>query len=162
MLSTLFSLPPRFQATHSIELLWNVCVMTSAPFFFLSLSFFSHPVAHSVSVFYLSQVFLKPSRCCLLGGSHMPHAECFLWAVFELKTPGPRGCEFLIVFTEQASTIKTQSACPFVVCGRARLHSFHLVSKWLRLRSMMWGLKVKNGRWLITVHSLTHNVYEDT
>lgn len=62
----------------------------------LQLVFFPTPW-HIVSVFYLSQVLLKSSCCCLLGGSHMPHAECFLWAVFELKTPGPGDCEFLIV-----------------------------------------------------------------
>lgn len=37
----LLYLPPLFQAVQSIELLWNVCVMTSA-------CFFSHPVAHCV------------------------------------------------------------------------------------------------------------------
>lgn len=57
-----------------MELLWNVCVMTSAHFF---------PTPwHIVSVFYLSQVFLKPSCCCLLGGSHMLRTGCFFYELF--------------------------------------------------------------------------------
>lgn len=39
--TTCFCISPLFQAVQSIELLWNVCGMTSA-------CFFSHPVAHCV------------------------------------------------------------------------------------------------------------------
>lgn len=63
----------------------------------LQLVFFSPTPWHSVSVFHFRQVLLKPSCCWLLGSSHMPHVECFLWAVFEQKTPGRTDCEFLIV-----------------------------------------------------------------
>lgn len=76
-----YHMPLVFCAAHAIEQLWNICVMTSACCSWTQGTW---------SVCAFIQLFFKPYCCCLLGGSHMPHTQWILWAVFKQKTPGPR------------------------------------------------------------------------
>lgn len=138
-----------FSAMHIIELLWNICVMTSACCF--------PTLWHTVSVIYLNRVFLKPSSCCWLGGSRIPHAECFLWAVFWTENTWTQRLNSSLSY-RAASTIKAESACPFVVCRRVRLHSFHLFSKWLHLQLMKWRIEVNTETFVLLSSAEVQNM----
>lgn len=140
MANASFSVWPYVPKLYIVLSCCEMFVAWLQPVAFVVVVFVFPPVAHSVCL--LLEV--RSSWCCLLGGSHMPHTEqsLFLWAVFELRTPGHGETVNSSLSYTAASTIKAESTCPFVVCGRVRLHSFHLFSKWLCLRQMKWGVEV--------------------
>lgn len=105
----------------------------------LQRGFFFPTPWHIVSVFHSSQVFSKPSRCCLLGGSHMPHAECFFMSCFWTENTWTQRLWIPHCLTEQRVQLK-QSVHVHLLSVEGWGYILLIYAQWLHLHNVHFVL----------------------
>lgn len=131
----LFCLTLRSQAVRSIELLWNVCGMTSACPFCCCCCFCVSPCGTQCLSLTWSQVFLMLFARRQSHASHWTVSvfyELFLnWEHLDAEKLWIPHC-----LTQRRVQLKQRAHVHLLSVEGARLHSFHLFSKWPCLRGV--------------------------